>query len=361
MNNQGADEFDTTSHGQQNKPESQLPESIFEQKVWWHDHNIQAWLLLPAVMLMALVMIQSPSTWMTLTIAGLAMGMMIFIMTSGFTLVFGLMNVLNFGHGAFISLGAFCGFTVMKMMPDIMASPNVWLNLSLVLVAIVVAMIAVGIVAYGFEQVLIKKVYGDHLMQILITMGGLIVVEQLIYVLWGPEEIPLLKPLSFQGGWTVGDFSFEKFRLLAVGIGLMLFFSLRMTFKRTKIGLLIRAGVENREMVESFGYNVKQLFILVFVAGAALAALGGVLWGLYEENITAHFGQSVMIIVFIVAITGGLGSVEGCFVAAVLVGLLSNYIGFLAPKLSLISNILLMVVVLLWRPEGLLPIQSKES
>lgn len=329
-------------------------------KAWWRDHDIQAWLLLPSLILIALLLIQNPSTWMTLTIAGLAMGMMIFIMTSGFTLVFGLMDVLNFGHGAFITLGAFCGFTVMKMMPDLMASPNVWLNLSLVLGAIFVAMIVTGIVAYGFEQVLVKKVYGNHLMQILITMGGLIVVEQLIYVIWGPEEIPLLKPVTFQGGWTVGDFVFEKFRLLAVAMGLILFFSLRLTFKKTKIGLLIRAGVENREMVESFGYNVKRLFILVFVAGAAMASMGGVLWGLYEENITAHIGQSVMIIVFIVAITGGLGSVEGCFVAAVLVGLLSNYVGYLAPKLSLISNILLMVTVLLWRPEGLLPVKSKE-
>ena len=210
-------------------------------------------------------------------------------------------------------------------------------------------MIVVAFVSYGFEQILVKRVYGNHLMQILITMGGLIIVEQLIHVLWGPEEIPLLKPQSLQGGWTLGDFVFEKYRLLALSVGLVLFFSLSAVFKKTKVGLLIRAGVENREMVESFGYNINRLFILVFVTGACLAALGGVLWGLYEENITAHVGQSVMIIVFIVAITGGLGSIEGCFLAAILVGLLSNYVGYLAPKLSLFSNILLMVMVLLWR------------
>ncbi len=122
---------------------------------------------------------------------------------------------------------------------------------------------------------------------------------------------------------------------------------------RTKIGLLVRAGVEDGEMVQALGYRIRRLFVMVFVAGSALAGLGGVMWGLYQQTITAQMGQEVMILVFIVVIIGGLGSVGGCFIGALLVGLLANYVAFLAPKVALVSNIGLMVAILMWRPEGL--------
>jgi branched-chain amino acid transport system permease protein len=118
----------------------------------------------------------------------------------------------------------------------------------------------------------------------------------------------------------------------------------------------VRAGVENREMVEALGYRITAVFALVFVAGSALAGLGGVMWGLYDQLITARMGMDVMILIFIVVIVGGLGSVEGCFLGALLVGLLANYTGYLAPTVALGSNILLMVLVLMWRPRGLFPV-----
>lgn len=332
--------------------------AVSRHRRWWHRADAQAAALAPLLALIALPLTGDLSAWLTLTIAGLAMGMMLFIMTSGFTLVFGLMDVLNFGHGAFISLGAFFGFSVLIGLEDWRTAESLWLNLGAVGLAAMLAMIGCGLLSWSFERVLVRKVYGNHLMQILITMGGLIVTEQLIYVFWGAEEIPLLKPPTFQGGLQWGDLVFEKYRLLAVVLGAVLFVGLMLIFKRTRLGLLIRAGVENREMVESFGYNVRRLFVLVFMAGSALAGLGGVMWGLYDEIITAHLGQSIMITVFIVAIIGGLGSIEGCFIAALLVGLLSNYIGFLAPKLALVSTIGLLVVVLLWRPQGLVPVSA---
>jgi branched-chain amino acid transport system permease protein len=125
---------------------------------------------------------------------------------------------------------------------------------------------------------------------------------------------------------------------------------------RTRIGLLVRAGVENPEMVESLGYRIRRLFVGVFVAGSGLAGLGGAMWAMYQEQVTPQMGMQVLVVVFIVVIIGGLGSVGGCFVGAMLVGLLANYTGFLAPKLALGSNILLMVLVLLWRPRGLYPV-----
>jgi branched-chain amino acid transport system permease protein len=122
---------------------------------------------------------------------------------------------------------------------------------------------------------------------------------------------------------------------------------------RSKIGLLIRAGVENTEMVEALGYRITRLFVGVFMAGSALAGLGGVMWGLYREQVNAAMGAELMVLVFIVVIIGGLGSVGGCFIGALLMALVANYAGFLAPKVALVSNIVLMIAILLWRPAGL--------
>jgi branched-chain amino acid transport system permease protein len=169
----------------------------------------------------------------------------------------------------------------------------------------------------------------------------------------------LIRPTTFQGSFTLGDVTFEKYRLIAVIIGLMVFAALGLILNRTKIGLLIRAGVENGEMVEALGYRIRRLFIGVFMAGSALAGLGGVMWALYQEVVTANMGMQVMVLVFIVIIIGGLGSVTGCFVGAVLVGLVANYTGFLAPKVALVSNIALMVIILMWRPQGLFPVAKR--
>lgn len=312
-----------------------------------------------ALACIGLALIGDMNTWLTLTLAGLAMGMMIFVMASGLTLVFGLMDVLNFGHGAFISLGAFAGVSVLLILPDWMGSPSPFYNIAAILLAVIAGMSLTGFAGYAFERVIIRPVYGDHLKQILITMGGLIVTEQLIYVFWGPDEITILRPLSLQGAFTIGDVAIEKFRLLAVVLGILIFALMRWTLSGTRLGLLIRAGVENREMVEALGYRIATIFILVFIAGSALAGFGGVMWGLYEEVITAHMGMNVMILIFIVVIIGGLGSVEGCFIGALLVGLMANYTGYLAPKIALGSNILLMVLILMWRPEGLLPVNRQ--
>ncbi len=313
-----------------------------------------AYFTVPFLMILAFVPIGNVSIWATLTLAGLAMGLMIFMMASGLTLVFGLMDVLNFGHGAMISVGAFAGVSALLALTPLYLSSSVELNLLALLLAALVAMAAAGVLGFVFERTLIRPVYGNHLKQILITMGGLIVIEQLIVVVWGPNEIPIPRPESLKGAFVFGDIVMEKYRLLAVAVGLALFAMLRVLLTQTRIGLLVRAGVENREMVEALGYRVSLLFIGVFVVASALAGLGGIMWGLYDEVITAQMGMSVMILVFITIIIGGLGSIEGCFLAALLIGLTNNYVAFLSPKLALGSGIILMVLVLMWRPQGLL-------
>ena len=315
--------------------------------------------LLGAVLLLSWPLIGTGSTWVTLSVAGLAMGLIIFIIASGLTLIFGLMDVLNFGHGVFIALGAYVATSVMGGMADWSTADSVWRNLVAVGTAMLVAMLAAGVLGLAFERVIVRPVYGQHLKQILITMGGMIVGEELIKVVWGPVQIPLPLPATLRGSFIAGDASIEKYRVLAVVIGLVVFAALLFALNRTKVGLLIRAGVQDREMVEALGYRIRRLFVGVFVVGSGLAGLGGVLWGLYQQSVTPQIGAQVNILLFIVIIIGGLGSTLGCFVGALLVGLMANYTGFLAPKVALFSNIALMVAILMWRPQGLYPVTNR--
>ena len=313
-------------------------------------------MLLPlAVAVIGFLLIGSPSSWATLTVAGLAMGMMIFLMASGLSLVFGLMDVLNFGHSAFVSFGAFIAATVLAALGGWVGSDSVLLN-TLALVAAIVAALLFGLAAgYFFETVIIRPVYHDHLRQILITMGALIVAEQIILAIWGGSPINVPRPHFLEGSWIIGDVSIEVYRGFAFALGALVYVALYLVLNRTRIGLLIRAGVENREMVETLGFRIDRLFIGVFMLGSALAALGGAMWAGYETLITPALGAEMMIVVFIVVIIGGLGSVQGTLLGALLVGLVANYVGFLAPKMALASNMLLMMAILLWRPNGLKP------
>jgi branched-chain amino acid transport system permease protein len=320
--------------------------------------RLDAWA--PYAVLPLLVVVALPtmafSSWVTLTVAGLAMGMLLFLMASGLTLIFGLMDVLNFAHGAFITLGAYMAVTVLGGLTGWMNADSVVLNLLALLVAILVAALAGGAAGVVFERIIVRRVYGLHLRQILITVGGLIVAEQLFVVVWGPDTLPLPKPFTLRGAVSLGAASVESYRILCLVLGLVIAAAMHLILTRTRLGLLVRAGVENREMVEALGYRVRRLFVAIFAAGTALAALGGVMWAQYQEAVTSRIGSDLTILVFIVLIIGGLGSVGGCFVGAILVGLVANYTAFLYPKLALGSNILIMVLILLWRPRGLFPV-----
>jgi branched-chain amino acid transport system permease protein len=316
-------------------------------------------LLAPLLMLIAFAAIGSPSTWVTLTVAGLAMGMIIFIIASGLTLIFGLMDVFNFAHGIFIALGAFVAVTVLGALSQWTQADSLGLNLAALGVAALAAMSVAAVAGVIFERLLIRGVYGQHLKQILITVGGMVIGQELIKMLWGPQQMAMPMPVTLSGSLVWGDVAIEKYRLLALAVGIVVFMCVIVVLNRTKVGLLIRAGVQNREMVESLGYRIKRLFIGVFAAGSALAGLGGVMWGVYQENVTPQMGAQVNVLIFMVIIMGGLGSTSGSFVGAILIGLMANYTGFLLPKVALFSNILLMVAILLWRPQGLYPLSER--
>jgi branched-chain amino acid transport system permease protein len=318
----------------------------------------EAWSPYAILPLLALVTLpaMSFSTWLTLTVAGIAMGMMLFLMASGLTLIFGLMQVFTFAHGAFITLGAYLAVSVLGALAPWTTAPSWPLNLAVLGAALAAALIAGGGAGFVFERVIIRRVYGAHLRQILITVGGLIIAQELIVAAWGASPLPLPKPPSFGGSIVIAGAAIEKYRLIALALGLAVYAGLQLTLSRTRVGLLVRAGVENLEMVEALGYRIRRLFVGVFVAGTALAGVGGVMWALYQEQVTRAIGSEMTILIFIILIIGGLGSVGGCFTAAVLVGMVTNYVSFLAPKAALASNIVLMMAVLLWRPRGLFPV-----
>jgi branched-chain amino acid transport system permease protein len=312
-----------------------------------------------ALALLMIPLIGSTSSWLTLTVASLAMGMMIFIMASGLTLVFGLMDVLNFGHGAFIAVGAYIATLVLAPFAASIQADSLWMNLAVLAPAALLSMAVSGALGLVVERVLILPVYGQHLKQILMTTGGLIVAEQTLYALWGPQIIPMPLPTSLRGSFILGDVAIAKYRVLAMLIGLGIFIAIQLVLNRSKLGLLIRAGVENREMVEALGYRIRRLFLGVFMTGSALAGLGGVMWALYREQVHASMSDDLTVLIFIVVIIGGLGSIGGCFIGAILVAMVANYGGFLVPKLALVSNILLMVAILMWRPRGLYAVTSR--
>jgi branched-chain amino acid transport system permease protein len=308
------------------------------------------------LLVLAALPAMGPGPWLTLTVAGLTMGMMLFLMAAGLTLIFGLMDVLNFAHAAFITIGAYVAVSVLRPLAGWTMETSLALNVAALLVALVAAGAASGAAGFVFERLVIRQVYGAPLRQILITVGALAVIEQLIVVVWGPEALPLPRPAMLRGSVFIGDAAVETYRLVALAVGLVVAAGMHLVLTRTRIGLVVRAGVENREMVEALGYRIRRLFIGVFIAGTALAGMGGMMWAQYQTLVDSQIGDGMTILVFIILIIGGLGSVGGCFIGAILVGLTSNYVGFLAPKLALGSDILLLVPILMWRPRGLFPV-----
>ena len=297
-----------------------------------------------------------PRTYLTLTVAGLAMGMLIFLVASGLTLIFGLMDVLNFAHGALFSWGAYAGFSATLLLNQRWRwaeSPSVAANTLLLLVAIAAAVVITLLLGTLVERVIVRPVYGQHLFQILITLGATIVLEELIRIVWGPNDQVMPVPITFQGSWDVADIVVLRFPVIAIVLGALVYAGMQLLLNRTRVGLIVRAGVENREMVEVMGHNIYRYFTAVFAVGSALAGIGGLMWGMFSQSVRPTMGGEQLIFAFIVVIIGGLGSVTGSLVGALLVGLSYNYVAFLVPKAAIGVNMALMVLILLFRPTGL--------
>jgi len=312
-------------------------------------------LIVIALLLSPLLLIE-PRTYLTLTVAGLAMGMLIFLVASGLSLIFGLMDVLNFAHGAVFSWGAYAGFTAAVLLNQRWgwaASSSVLLNALLLLAAIAAAALVTVVLGIALERVIVRPVYGQHLFQILITLGATIVLEELIRIAWGPNDQVMPVPATLMGSWDVADVIVLRFPVAAIALGLVVYVATMLVLNRTRVGLIVRAGVENGEMVQVMGHNIHRYFTGVFAAGSALAGVGGLMWAMFSQSVRPSMGGEQLIFAFIVVIIGGLGSVTGSLVGAILVGLSYNYVAFLVPKAAIGVTMALMVIVLLIRPTGL--------
>src|SRR5512146_3056086 len=211
-----------------------------------------------------------PRAWLTLTVAGLAMGMLIFLVAAGLTLIFGLMDVLNFAHGALFSWGAYAGFTVAVAVNGRWgwaASPSVWANAGLLLLAVAAAVAVAFALGIVLERVIVRPVYGKHMFQILITLGATIVLEELIRIVWGPNDQVMPVPVTFQGSWDVADVIVLRFPVVAIVVGAIVYVAIRLLLNRTRVGLIVRAGVENGEMIQVLGHDIYRYFTGVFAAG----------------------------------------------------------------------------------------------
>jgi len=213
-----------------------------------------------------------------LTVNGLATGMLIFLLASGLTLIFGLMSVLNFAHGGLFAWGAFSGIWFYGITGSFF-------------IGILGAILTGAAIGFITERLIIRPVYGNHVQQILITLGFMLVLTEMLKVVWGPNQIAARVPTYLAGSWEFGDVLIIKYRLFIIIVGFLVFGIFQYILKRTKMGLIVRAGVINKDMVQALGINIKRVFLLVFMTGSALAALGGVLFAPYSGVIYAEMGM----------------------------------------------------------------------
>ncbi|MEK6453373.1 branched-chain amino acid ABC transporter permease [Caldifermentibacillus hisashii] len=277
---------------------------------------------------------------LNLIINGLSTGMLIFLLASGLTLIFGLMSVLNFAHGGLFVWGAFVAVWLFDFTKSFILS---------MIGSIIIGML----IGWLIERFLIRPVYGNHIRQLLVTLGGMLVLVELIRIIWGSNPIRSNLPGWLEGSFQIGGVILIKYRLFVIFFGLIGYLLLILLLKKTKIGTTIRAGVDNKEMVQALGINIKNIFSFVFLIGAGMAALGGMLLAPYSGIIFADMGMQYAILAFIVVIVGGLGSIQGAKVASIIVGLAGAFTAYYFPDFSLAVNMLLLIIVLLLRPKGL--------
>ena len=288
------------------------------------------------------------SIFVLLTITGLGLGAMYFLIGSGLSLIYGLMGVLNFAHGAFLTVGAYATWWM---------SDHVGGGAGTKLLVGAVFGLAVGAaVAALVELVLIRPLYQRHIEQVLVTVGLALVLGALIQSIWGLDAKPFPLP-----GWMIDTTSvfgarIPNDRFVEIAAALLVLVGLTAFLRYTRYGLIIRAGVENRAMVTALGIDVRKAFTLVFALGGAAAALAGVLSGVYYGVVDPGRGTSLLIFAFIVVVIGGFGSIGGTAIAAVAVGLIQQYANYYASSgLGDLAVVLLLAIVLLLRPEGLAP------
>ena len=274
-------------------------------------------------------------------INGLQYGLLLFLIASGLTLVFGVMGILNLAHGSMYMVGAYLVWYFVAVTGSFTVS------------AILSAVIALGL-GILIERVLIQRLYNrNHLDQVLLTIGMIFVFNSLQSILWGNDPYGVAVPDALSGSVPFTDnSSYPVYRIFAAFICIAIAAALYFVVSKTRLGMLIRAGESNREMVEALGVNIKSLYTIVFAIGVMLAAVSGII-AAPMSSIVPGMGESVLITCFVVVVIGGMGSIKGAFVGALLVGVITTFAAVLMPTLSNMIIYIFMILVLLVKPQGL--------
>jgi branched-chain amino acid transport system permease protein len=290
------------------------------------------------------------STIVLLLITGLGLGALYFLVSSGLSLIYGLMGVLNFAHGAFLTLGAFAGWELARRLGG-----DSWITLilSLVLGAVVGAAFAAAT-----EFFLIRKLYERHIEQVLVTVGLALATVALFDGIWGTDPVYVDGPSWLTGTTQVLGATIPNDRFLLIFAAVAVLVAIVLFLRHTRYGLIIRAGVENRPMVTALGIDVRRSFTVVFAIGGAAAGLGGVLASHYYGYVSPALGGSLLIFAFIVTVIGGLGSLAGAAIASAAVAVLQQFANFYWGGTGDLMVVLLLAVVLLVRPRGILGSRS---
>ncbi len=290
------------------------------------------------------------STVVLLIITGLGLGALYFLVASGLSLIYGLMGVLNFAHGSFLTIGAFAGWEVARRLDD-----GSWLTL----IVSLVAGAAVGaLVAAATEFLLIRRLYERHIEQVLVTVGLALASVALFEGVWGTDPIYVTGPAWFAETTEILGARVPNDRFVLIVVAVLVLLAIVFFLRFTRYGLIIRAGVENRSMVTALGIDVRRAFTLVFAIGGAAAGLGGVLASHYFGYVSPQLGGSLLIFAFIVTVIGGLGSLTGAAVASVVVAVLQQFANYFLGGTGDLMVVLLLAAVLLIRPSGLVGVRS---
>jgi branched-chain amino acid transport system permease protein len=277
--------------------------------------------------------------WIIQTLNGLSFSMLLFLIAAGFTLIFGLMKIVNISHGSFYLLGAYVGLTILRITE------------SFVLAAIA-ASIVTAVIGMAMQRFFLRHFHMEELQQVLLTFGFFLIIADICLWVWGGIPLALPKPSGFEGPILIGNANFPKYRLLVIFSGIVIAVGLWIFQEKTKFGAIVRAGVDDEEMLRGTGINIQVVFIGVFGLGALLAGMGGILGGPFA-GVYPGIELEILLLAMVVVVIGGVGSLKGAFVGSLIVGLLDNFGKALFPELSLFTLFAPMAIILAIKPTGI--------
>jgi len=281
------------------------------------------------------------SSFLIQALNGVQYGFLLFLVASGLTLIFGIMGIINLAHGAFYMLGAYLAFWLTGLTGSLLAAVLLGIPL-MVLIGLAIERFAIS---FLYER--------DHLYQVLLTYGLILILNETQLILWGTGFYSVPIPELFRGSIPLTENQvYPVYRLFISAICLGVALGLYLVIQKTRLGMTIRAGATNREMTEALGVNISRVFAIVFALGAALAGFSGMI-GSPLSSVYPGMGDTILIVCFVVVVIGGIGSIKGAFLGAMLIGLADTFGAVLLPQFASLIVYALMAVVLLWRPRGL--------